>query len=151
MGQLVVSRNIQASPEVVFTELSDLRSAPDRVEGILKLEVLTEGPIGVGTRFRETRVVFKKEHTEEMEIVEFTPGRSYTTRCGSCGMQYESQFRCTPDGKGGTLVEMEMRWKAVKFMAKLMAPLTGLMQGTIVKAITKDLDDVAKYIERKKS
>ena len=147
MGQFVVSRTMAAAPSVVFERFADLRNAAKHIDAITRLEVLTDGPIGVGTRFRETRVMFKKEHTEEMEIVEFTKDKSYTVRCDSCGARYETQIRfdATPDG--GTRVAMHMSWQALTFFAKLMSPLGRLMAGTMRKCLTQDMDDLAKVIE----
>jgi hypothetical protein len=65
----------------VFT---DLDGAAERVDGIQKLEKLTDGPVGLGTRFRETRRMFRKEAAEEMEFTAFEPGRSYGVCCDAC-------------------------------------------------------------------
>ena len=147
MSKLEVSRIISAAPETVFARFTDLRNAHRHIDAITRLEVLTDGPIRVGSRFRETRVMFKKEHTEEMEVIEFTPVTSYTVRCDSCGARYESQFRFDPTPDGETRVMMHMSWKPLTFFAKLMSPLGRLMAGSLKNCLTKDLDDMAKTLE----
>ena len=92
MSPLEVSIKIEASQEEVFAAVSDFGSAADRVEAILNCEVLTEGEVGVGTRFRETRKMFKKEHSEEMEVTGFDPPNSYTLSASSCGAEYTTVF-----------------------------------------------------------
>ena len=83
MSTLTTSKFVQAPPEATFDAFTDLRSAPDRIEAITALEVLGDGPVGVGTRFRETRVVFKREATEEMEITAFDRPNSYAVEAES--------------------------------------------------------------------
>ena len=72
MTSFEVSTVISASPERVFALFTDLAHAPDNIRAIKKLELLTPGPMCMGTRFRETRVMFGKEATEEMEVIERT-------------------------------------------------------------------------------
>jgi len=38
-----------------FAYATDLRNAPGRIKAITKLDVLTDGEVRLGTRFRETR------------------------------------------------------------------------------------------------
>lgn len=70
---------IQASCEIaaprseVFAAFADLTNLENTVKAITQVELLTEGPIGVGTRFKETRVMFGKEASEIMEITQFKP------------------------------------------------------------------------------
>lgn len=70
---------IQASCEIaapraeVFEAFADLTNLANTVKAITQVELLTEGPIGVGTRFKETRVMFGKEASEIMEITQFKP------------------------------------------------------------------------------
>jgi len=66
-----MEKYIEAPREVVFDAALDLHSAAENIGAITKMEVLTDGPIGLGTRFRETRVMFRKEATELMEITVF--------------------------------------------------------------------------------
>jgi len=148
MGNMMtMSKQIDAPVETVFDLCSDLRNAAERIRGIVRLEVLTDGPIRVGTRFRETRIMMRKECTEEMEIVEFTPPRSYTVACESCGCAYRTQFRFVPDGRG-TRVDFDWSWQPLTFFAKLMMPLGKLMMGTMKKCIDNDLEDMKKAAEQ---
>jgi len=61
--QFTLDKHIAAPPMRVFAAASDFRNAPQRIHGIKKVEMLSTGPVGVGTRFKETRVLFKKEAT----------------------------------------------------------------------------------------
>ena len=138
---------INAPQETVFQACSDFANAPSRIPGIKRVEMLTSGPVGVGTRFKETRVMFKREATEEMEVTKFDRPRSYTLGCQSCGCVFESTCRCEPEA-GGTRVTLDFNTKAVSLMAKLMTPLSWLMMGSMKKCIMKDFEDIKASVER---
>lgn len=147
MARFTTSYEIAASPSDVFAVFADLRNAPGRISGIKKLELLGDGRIGVGTRFKETRIMFKKEATETMEITEFTPGKSYTVSCDSCGARMMTRFRFEPSGRG-TRVHLEAEAKALTFFAKLFTPLTAIMFGPMMKkCMAQDIGDLKAYIE----
>src|SRR5437016_2004343 len=75
MASFTISKQIDAPLDTVFGLFTNLAEAPRRIKGIKNLEVLTPGPVGVGTRFKETRVMFGRDCTEEMQITAFEPGR----------------------------------------------------------------------------
>lgn len=146
MAKLSLSEHIEAPPEVVFEVASDFHHAAENIDGIKHLEVLSDGPIGEGTRFRETRVMFGKESTEEMEITCFDPPHSYTVEGESCGAHFLFQYRFVGD-ISGTNVRIQVETRPLTLFAKLMTPLSGLMIGAMKKCITSDLDDVRKAAE----
>ena len=74
MAAVSVSTQIAAPVAEVFALFTDLKNAPGRVKGIKRIELLTNGPVGVGTRFRETRVMFKRDATEECKPADPGPG-----------------------------------------------------------------------------
>jgi len=140
MARCEMTVHVDAPADRTFEVFSDLRRAPERIPDIISLEVLSEGPVGVGTRFRETRKVFGKEATEEMEVVAYEPGRVYAVECESCGARYRSEFTFRGGASGGTDVEMSMRVTPLSMMAKLMSPLAGMAMGSMKKAIGRDLE-----------
>ena len=103
MKTIEMSIDIEAPPEKVFTLATDIERLPERIPSITKIEMLTEGPVGVGTKFRETRVMFKKEATEEMEFTSFDPDHSYVLEAESMGSHYTSTITFTPNGSGTTM------------------------------------------------
>ncbi len=146
MGNWVITRRIEAPVEKAFASFTDFDFAARTIDGIKSFEVLTDGPFGKGTRFKETRLMGKKERTEEMEITAFEAGKSYTMSANSCGceMHFDHAFR---EENGGTVFEMAGRLKAVSFGAKLTRPLWPLMNGYMVKCVNKDLDQMIAAIE----
>ena len=146
MAGFKMTKRVDADPASVFDVFSDMENAAHHVRGIERIEMLTDGPVGVGTRFKETRIMFKREATEEMEFTAWDPGRSFTLGCEACGCRYETTFRFEPDG-GGTLVRVETEYEPVTFLSKLMMPFGKLMMGPMKKCIDNDLEDLKALIE----
>ena len=145
--RLLIQQHVNATPDVVFLASTDIHSWPRHIKGIERIEVVTDGPVGVGTVFKETRVLFKKSVTEEMKITGFNPPRSYVVESDSCGSHFHTTVRFH-EAPGGTCMEMEMVTRPTTLMARLMAPLVFVMQGTMKKLIARDLRDLAAAVEQ---
>lgn len=146
MAKLFLKKMIEAPVDVVFAKAADIENVADWSRGILRIEMLTESPVGDGTRFRETRRVFNKEATEVMAISAFKPNQSYTVSSLSMGVAYSSVLRFKTEGKG-TLVEMDFRSRPLTLAAKLFSPLAWMMMGTMKKCMEGDLEDLKQAIE----
>lgn len=140
---------INAPIDKVFDVFADIKNAESRIEGISKIEILSEVKSGVGTRWRETRVIFGKEATEEMEISKLEKNKMYEVVAASNGAEYRTIFDFK-EVNGGTKVEMIFEGKPVSLMAKLMTPLGFLFKGMTKKLLQKDMDDLKEFIEAKK-
>lgn len=140
----------KAPRAAVFAAATDFANAASTISAITKMEMLTDGPVGVGTRFRETRTMFGRPATEEMTVSAYDPPRSYTLSAESHGARYETvlSFRET-----GTGTELEMRFGAepLTFMAKLMGLLMKPMMKKMVAVCGKDLEDIAAAAEAQRA
>lgn len=137
MPSFTLTRRVEAPIDAVFDVFSDIPRADRMIDDIVRIEMLTTGPVDVGTRWRETRRMFKREATEEMAVTAFERGRSYTVACDACGCEYESTWRFESEGDA-TLVEFEMGYRPVTFFAKVMSPLGRLMAPMMKKCFEKD-------------
>ena len=147
MAKFSMTQRIAAPVETVFTVATDIAHAAEHIRGIEKIEMLTGGPVGVGTRWRETRKMLGSESTESLEVVGFERWKSYTVGCESCGAYFETTLRFDREGDG-TLVTLDARTEARSLMAKLMSPLGNLMFGKIMrKCMGDDLDDLGRVAE----
>ncbi len=146
MATVQCSTTLDAAPERVFEAFTDLARGPERIQAIKRLEVLTPGPLRVGTRFRETRLMFGKEATEEFEVTELEANRLYSTACDSCGVRFGMRFEFHPEG-AGTRIDMRVDTEPHTFFAKLMSPLSGMMLKSCVKAFEADVADLRKVCE----
>jgi hypothetical protein len=148
MPAVTFDTHIAAPPSRVFDVFADLHNAPGRISSIKSLEVLTPGPIGVGTRFKETRVMFGKEATEEMTFTAFESGRGYTVTADSCGCHYITDFRFEPDG-AGTRVVTSFTSEPQTTMAKIMSVMMGwMMKRMILKCFQKDVAELKAAAEK---
>lgn len=146
MASMKIETHIKAPVERVFQQATNFSNAPEFIEGITKVEMLTDGPVGVGTRFRETRIMFKREATEEMEVTDFRSPNAYTLGCENHGCRYQSEFQFTPVD-GGTRVSMTFEAQPLTTVAKIMSILTRPMMKSVAKHCLKDLEDIKRSIE----
>jgi uncharacterized membrane protein len=146
MPAITVQQHIHAPVEDVFAHCIDLEHLPERVRGIDKVEVLTEGPVADGTTFRETRTMFGREATEEMTFADFDPPNGYTLLAESHGTRYRTTHTFeTVDG--GTLVTMHFEARARSLTAKLMTPMYAMMKGKLEQCLLDDLQDLKNNLE----
>lgn len=144
--QFSVEKHINSDPATVFTRATDVAAWPDSIPAVIKTEVLTEGPVGEGTRFRETRKMFGKEASEEMTFSAFEPSSRYCLRCENHGARYEFEHLVTPDGDG-TKLEMRGTIEATNPVSKVMMTLFAPMRKQFVNQCTADLDHLKASIE----
>lgn len=146
MARVSADIHIAADIDRVFDVFVDIPNWANQVGAIKKIEMLTDGKVGVGTRFKETRVIFKKEATETMEVTSFDRPTQYTLEAQSCGAAYVTVHRFTSEGNG-TKVTVEMTATPVTFFAKVMSPLSALMLKSCAKMFVRDLQDVKAVCE----
>lgn len=140
-------RHIAAPPEALWALVSDLDRWAGTISAIRRVEKLTDGPLGPGTRFRETRVMFGREATEVMTVDDFQPPHRMTFLAESHGSKYFSEIRFEPDA-GGTRATIAFRAEPQSVGAKVMGVLMGpMMKGSIIKAFDADLADMQRAVE----
>ena len=147
MGSINLSISINATPEAVFAVVSDVENAPDRIAWYEQVDILTDGPVHVGTKWRETRRMNNKQCIEEWEMTAFERPNYFTAYCDSQGYDVEWTMRVEPEGDGSRLT-LDMTTKPRTFLGKLMTPIERLMSGMMKKTVWKDLESTKAYIER---
>ena len=143
MKPLLSAHRSSAPPDRIWALASDFAHAAGRIKAITKIEIVTPGPVGAGTRFREWR----GRQMVDMEIAEWSPPRAYSLRGYAVGTEFMSEIRCVPDGSG-TRLEMEVHVRPQTFGAKLLSPLLALTSRVMVKSCAKDLGEIAAAAER---
>ena len=156
--RMFCSVHIDAPQEAIFRVASDFPNAPSVVSAIERVEMLspaTDGsPVGVGTRFKETRIMFGKQATETMDVTEFDPPRAYTLTAESHGMRYASRVTVLEEQPGrvggGCRLSFDFTGTPLSLGAKAMSPIFGLMmKGAMRKAMDKDLAEIKHHAERR--
>ena len=112
---------IARPPIEVFDFIAASENAPKIVNSVTSMVKLTEGPPGVGTRYRETRLMNGKEQQAELEIVEFEPTQKYAMQNVTSGIETMYRYKLQPE-RDGTRIDLVCEVKA-KGIKKLMLPL----------------------------
>ena len=145
MTRTTVSRTVGAAPETVFSTVSDISNYSAAVPHLVRVEFLTDQKVGVGARFRETRLMRGKEATTEIEVTEFVANERVRMVSDEGGTVWDTVFTVTPlDEGGGTRLDMVMDARPYRILSRLMVPL---IKGVVAKAIAADMDAVKAYCE----
>jgi len=144
MAQVKVSRKISAPIDLVFKTISEINDFAKAVPEIVNAEIISDVKKGVGTRFRETRLMNGKEETTELEVTEFVENDRVRIVADTHGTVWDSVFT-VKSVDGGTELELTMDAKPQGLMPKLMVPM---MIGMLTKALEKDMDAVKAYCEK---
>lgn len=145
-----VSSTINAPMEKVFALVADIDRAGEWMPADARVERLTEGPLRVGSRYRETRPVMGRIDTEEYEITVFDPPNLIEVyadgRKGTAGRgEFRIQIFLDREGPGATKVTM---YGFVTRMGCLGVIAYPLIRGIMRKHLVADLAAVKAWIER---
>lgn len=145
MTRIHITRTIDASIDVVFHTVADIRQFSQVLPHIVRFEFLSERTSGVGTRFRETRLMNGKESVTELEVTEYVENEHVRMVADSHGTVWDTVFAVVT-AEGQTVLTMTMDAKAHKLLPRLMNPL---IKGMITKAVEQDMDLVKAYCENR--
>jgi Polyketide cyclase / dehydrase and lipid transport len=112
---------IARAPNDVFDFIVSSDNAPKIVQSVTSMVKLTEGPVRVGTRYRETRLMGGQEHQTELEVVEFDPSRKYAMQNINDGIETVYRYHIQPE-RDGTRIALVCEVKA-KGIKKLLLPV----------------------------
>ena len=121
MSGFTMNEWIARSPNEVFDFITDSNNAPKVVSSVQSMLKLTEGPVRVGTRYRETRLMNGKEHHAELEVIAYEPNQTYAMKNVTEGIETVYRYNFEPEANG-TRVDLICEVKAGGFK-KLMLPL----------------------------
>ncbi|GIM93479.1 SRPBCC family protein [Paractinoplanes toevensis] len=149
MSTVAVTRLIEAPVASVWQVFTDLARRRDWLSAVTRVEVLSKGPFGAGTAWRETRPMADGgEITEEFHVLECViPDRFVVTSPG-IGADYTMTYSFVPvvsgRHRGGTMVTVVQDGGATQPGGRLLALIFGgLAAGTAEVAMRRDLDDLA--------
>jgi hypothetical protein len=145
-----VSSRIDAPIKRVFELFTDLEHAADHVSGIVKVEMLTSGPFGLGTRWRESRKILGRVDAAEMEVTAFEKYRSYRISHYKGGIRIDTVFSFEP-ASDGTLVLMEFALDGGGLPPGFLTPLNWAIAGKVRHLLNHDLADLKNRLEARAS
>ena len=145
MATITVSNQIDAPVAEVFERFTDLDGSATRVSGIKAIEMLTTGPFGPGTRWRETREVLGRLDTAEMEVTAYERNRTYTITHNKLAARIETVFTFH-SLNGGTRVDVELSLMGPGLPPGLLAPIEWAIAATVRDVLSQDLADLKRSI-----
>jgi hypothetical protein len=87
--QIELAKRVAARPQKVFETVVDAVHWPQIMRSVIAVEVLTGGPLRVGTRLREIHVMFGQQTTEELQVMELERPRRLRLAGQNHGLHYE--------------------------------------------------------------
>ena len=123
MAGFEMSEWISCPPKEVFDFITSSDNAPKVVQSVKSMVKLTEGPVRVGTRYRETRLMSGKEQHAELEVVAYEPNQKYAMKNVTEGIETVYRYTFHPEADG-TRVDLVCEVKAGG-LKKLMLPTGG--------------------------
>ena len=148
MTTVTVATTVAAPVERVFEVFTDLEHSAERVSNIQKIEVLTTGGFGLGTRWLETREVLGQLDAAEMEVTAFERNRTYTITHYKAGTRIDTVFTFEPF-ENSTNVRIEFSLESHGLPPGLLAPMGWAIAGRVQDVIGKDLADLKASVERR--
>ena len=121
MAGFKMSEWISRPPQEVFDFITTPDNASKVVQSVKSMVQLTEGPVRVGSRYRETRLMRGKEEHAELEVVAYEPNQNYAVKNLTEGIETVYQYAFHPEANG-TRVDLVCEVKAGG-VKKLMLPL----------------------------
>jgi hypothetical protein len=146
MATIKVSRDIKAPVDQVFAMFTDIEHGRDHVSGIRNIEVVSLGPLGLGTRWRETREVLGRLDDAEMEITAFEKNRTYTITHHKAGVRIDTVFSFDPVPEG-TRVSVEFGLHPQGLPPALLSPLEWAIGPKVRDVLSQDLRDLKASVE----
>ena len=145
-----LTQHINAPAASVWAVISDIPGSAATLSGIDSIEMLTDGPYEVGTRWKETRKMMGRSETVEMWVAQCeapsqSRGGSTTVKALQGGADYTSRFALA-ERDGGTDLTLIFGAEVVKptQFSKVMLTVFGPLGMRITrKALAKDLAEIA--------
>ncbi len=149
MPKISISEHFAVPPERAFAALTDFANLAGVISGIQRIEVITPGPVGLGTRIRETRTMYGREATEEMQVTEWEPPHAFTLEAHSHGAHYVTRHTLVPKD-GGTQVSLEFDAMPKTLGARILAVLMRRMVKSVRVLLEKDLQEAKAAAEKQR-
>ena len=143
MPRITIQRRVEAPLAQVFSVLADSETFAAALPHVVGHEFLTEQHQGVGTRFRETRLMNGKEEVTDLEVTEFVENEHVRVVTDSHGTIWDTVMSTSARGEH-TDLELVMDARGHKLLTKLLNPL---IMGMVRKAVATDVDLIKAYCE----
>lgn len=146
--QFEVKRTYNVPKDKVYQSLLDLDSAKHWMQGLVRIERSDEGPMQVGSGWKETRKMMGHEASEVFEVTGMEPDKISLFVDGTKGASGKGAHFYTYSLKelgDSTEVTLHGEIKGLTGIANLVSKM---MVGSYKKMCAKDLDALKNYLEK---
>jgi carbon monoxide dehydrogenase subunit G len=144
-----VKRTAKLPREIVYQGLIDLDEAQKWMQGFVGIQRLDDGPLKVGSQWKETRKMFGTEASEHFEVVELDEPNKIVLRVdGTKGTTGKGEYVYTY-----TLISLDDHTEIalvgeINGLRGLTRIFGKMMAGTFKKACAKDLDGLIQHLQK---
>jgi len=140
-----LTETIHAPLERVFSLTNNIDRAMEWLPAGVRIEKLTEGPVRVGSRYRETRMILGRDDTEIYEITVYDPpNRSEVFAEGRHG-EFRFRIDFAAAGPDATRVELIASATRLGCAGVILYPV---VRGILRRHTVADLAGLKAWIER---
>ena len=143
MSRTTVRKTIDAPVDFVFRTVSEIDNYSEAIPHIVDVEFISDIRSGVGSRFRETRLMMGREASTVLEVTEYVENERVRLVSDEGGTIWDSIFTVSPV-EGGTELTLVMDAAPYTFKSRILVPI---MKLAIRMGLVKDMDAVKKYCE----
>ena len=144
-----VEAHFSAPPQEVFEALTRVNSFIDWMPNLKEVKVLSEGDIGEGTVYEETRRMFFRDATERFRISKYEPPNTLELTVdgseGSSGSGQYTFFYCLEENEDNSGTSMSVRGE-ITGLNRVMEFVGRLGLRFMVRAIRKDYNALANHL-----
>jgi carbon monoxide dehydrogenase subunit G len=144
-----LTQHVHASPEKVWSIISDIPAFAETLSSVESVQMLSDGPYGEGTRWKETRSMKGRSETVEMWVAQCDPPHSTTVKALQNGADYTTELTLA-ERNGGTDLTLTFGADVLRptWLTRIMLTLFGGMGMAMTrKALAKDLAEIAAKAE----
>ncbi|MGY3319864.1 SRPBCC family protein [Arthrobacter sp. H-02-3] len=149
-----LTQHIKAPADSVWAVVSDIPASAATLSGVDAIQMLTDGPYAVGTRWKETRTMMGRSETVEMWVSQCEApsngrGGGTTVKALQGGADYTSRFSLAErDGGTDLTLTFGAELASPTRFSKIMLTVFGPLGMRITrKALAKDLAEIAAKAE----
>ncbi|GAA0340574.1 hypothetical protein GCM10008967_33670 [Bacillus carboniphilus] len=127
----------------VFSAVSNFLQYPDIFDHVEEMAKITDGPIEVGTKFKETRLIRGFKAYATLEILTYNPSKQLVVKNEPSGLVIVQDYIFEQTGQG-TRVQLTSKVKTKGLRNLLTKPV---MTKILKKEDVENLESFKKYIE----
>src|SRR6267142_4578973 len=145
--KIELTKTVAARPAAAFATVASVTDWPQIIESIKSVELLTPGPIRAGTRLRESRILFGRDITQELEVATFERPHRLRLFAEHPDLHYELDYLIDAIFGGGSRIMLIFRSRPETSVGRALSPfMTPFMGITLRDELERDLVDLASAV-----